>query len=398
MVKFKIKDNYNLNLITLSISILLISILFILPLAPQSLHYFLWAVVVLINTFIIIKYLYIDKIKNKSLKIDVLDISIFLFFIWQILIFIYHKEGFISLLKLYACVSTMLVLKNIELKKVHFSIIKYIAMIFIISWILNKIGKPIGEGYQAYFRNPNLLGIYSVNVFVLLWISKFNIKIIKILLLFASIYILLITKARTSYLQLMIIIFLFCIIYIYENYIFKYKNNYKNYLKIIFIIITTSVILFSILYPSIHNTEFGDIIDEISITLFDKSFFTGRNLIWKSTWDLILKGPIFGHGLNADIRNILNMELSTHNLYLSVILQQGFIGFILLINILYQSFKMIITRNKKTTNIIAVVIISAIVRETFEITLTHNILVAGIFIWFIIGLGLNKKDNFNIES
>jgi len=169
-------------------------------------------------------------------------------------------------------------------------------------------------------------------------------KVITIVFISSMSFNMLIVGGRTGYfLYLLLLLTLLIIIY------------KKQVLKPLLISFTIVLFVFTLTYKS--NGLFTQRIDQTVSTLkslnenshnFNSSF--GYRLgIWYYGSDVILDSPLFGTGTGdhmdavktkiKDEHKFLKIMPDMHNQYLEIILQFGFIGFLILLNIYYQVFR-----------------------------------------------------------
>ncbi|MFL2077339.1 O-antigen ligase family protein [Marinilactibacillus psychrotolerans] len=145
---------------------------------------------------------------------------------------------------------------------------------------------------------------------------------------FLTIAVLSITSTRSAILSIL----LFLLIYNWLEAIKKSKIIYK-FSFIIGIIILVGL---PILYSQLQYSNLGIMLNEYSRELFSKNFFSGRQYIWEYTLSFIRDQPIFGYGYSNDVLLSLGITASTHNLYLSLLLQGGIILLMIFIMFMYQ--------------------------------------------------------------
>lgn len=364
----------------------------ILPISTGVIHTVVWPIFVLFNGFLMILSLN-KKAQNSSgrLMLDPLDVSIVLFLIWQIFIFILHRKGFSYLVRSFAFLSTLYIYKTLSISKKNITLIGYIHLGFIVSWLLYFIFNYKVTKFQAYFGNPNYLGLMIINSIVVLTIVTYRIKAVKFCAIFIAFALLLFTSGRTAYLQLAIMLGLGTYIFAYRKYI--RNNKLSKQLTIFFALILFVIFMITIFYPILGQSPYANDLNSWSFNLFGKRFFTGRETIWASLLNEFGKHPIVGYGLGTDFHDFDDSIKSAHNLYISLLLQGGILNLLLLLNILYQIFRELVKHEDVLSTVACILLFGILLRETFEITLTHNLLTLGIFYWSFTGISLNSSQN-----
>ena len=131
--------------------------------------------------------------------------------------------------------------------------------------------------------------------------------------------------------------------------------------------------------------------------LFDSSL--PRFNIYKNSIKNILEKPMLGHGLNAhiEIENIFKKKISTDNYeshYLTVLIEVGFLGFIIYLYIFIYSFKKI-KRNKEFYITLIVSLLSLALFNSYQRNIFIFYLLAFIFSNIILN---SEKKTFTNKS
>ena len=168
-------------------------------------------------------------------------------------------------------------------------------------------------------------------------------------------------------------------------------------LRMVFWIEIFVLFAFVLIYPLLLEYNMGVVLDEYSQEHMGKQLLSGRNQIWLLVFESIGQSPVIGWGLSTVPKTLYGITLSCHNLFLQVALQEGIIGVLLLIAILYYILKNLVSRPITRCSITSMcVVFMILLHECFEISLTQNLLYIGLMMWFLLGLGLNH--NFNTDS
>jgi len=119
-----------------------------------------------------------------------------------------------------------------------------------------------------------------------------------------------------------------------------------------------------------------------------KSIMSGRADIWGRLINLIDLRPLFGFGPNTVATDVMGRDASSHNLYINMTLQIGYLGLLIFIIILFIIFmKYVFRGNNKLVRLSAAAFIAILAHQLFEITLVQNQLSIGLFQWMVIATG-----------
>lgn len=198
---------------------------------------------------------------------------------------------------------------------------------------------------------------------------------------FLTIAVLSITSTRSAILS----ISLFLLIYNWLEAIKKSKRVYK----ITFIIGIIFLVGLPILYSQLQYSNLGIMLNEYSRELFGKNFFSGRQYIWEYTLSLIRDQLLFGYGYSNDVLLSLGITASTHNLYLSLLLQGGIILLMIFIMFMYQIWiKYFYYLDHWIIKVSAAFLFPILLRANFDLILLENDIVISIFLWIPLIAGL----------
>ncbi len=217
---------------------------------------------------------------------------------------------------------------NIEFSREEGILLHFSLSILLLCWIL-VIDMPNGRGGNMWepggvLINPCSFGILSLAFYfhstILVGLLPIEKKAIKVLLavgLFAlGVYFIYISKCRASLLAL----FAFAGMQLFRKLL---RGHYR---KILLAMLAASLLfplLYIALYYAVGRFEF-----------LGKNFFSGRQIVWESVIDVILKYPILGCGSQAIIRVEGRLFAEPHNLFLGVWKMLGIIPVISLFIVL----------------------------------------------------------------
>ena len=138
--------------------------------------------------------------------------------------------------------------------------------------------------------------------------------------------------ARTSLLAVV----MFMVTYFCYPYICRRYSMYKLYFF--------CFILLFISLQYLYISGFFGFLDEFTRSIFGKSINSGRNFIWVELLQYISEKPYFGYGTNQSSSYLVSSyanwrNLSSHNLYLEILLRGGLLQLTLLMCIFYMLWK-----------------------------------------------------------
>ena len=295
------------------------------------------------------------------------------------------------------------VLKFEYVLKIWFFIL---AAVVIDAWIQFTFGENI---FGIKIRGDRLSGVFGDEMVIGAFIWKLSCPVISFLIIRSFInekflykkYLLactlfpitvLISGERMSF--LMYVFFLFTIL--------TYLSFYKKKLKLFFSLIVVSTLSLFLIFSSLNSVknrylEFYNIVGDFSESSYGKLFVSGFEL-WK-------KNPIIGVGLknfrvecDVQLENrepIIHPLCSTHphNLYLELLSESGFFGFIFFLFFIfsfcfYYINKNFILKKKNEKNFFIVTLFLSLVSFIWPVSTSGSFFTTwnGTFYWLIIGL------------
>lgn len=268
-----------------------------------------------------------------------------------------------------------------------FKVIFYVGAIsavysFILDYFSNEIDigflhltqNIVGRRPSSFLGNPNFFAIIlflGICSYFLMIANKKNIILFPLLLVQA--YALLETKSRAAIISLFIVVVLIVI----------YKLRYKKLALTILLSILgiVSVLIFIVVVNSRGSQT------------------NGRTEIWLKALEVFWKKPIFGHGFGMSIETIgITGGLSTHNVYIKILVETGIIGLISFLNIFFQSGLKLLKKLNHLDNdsmLLSIGIVSALMfHQFFESNLfVYNIIMSfWLLIMAYICVNLERKE------
>lgn len=340
---------------------------------------------ILIVTINILSEIVIIKKMNKH--IFKLYAILYIFFIYMLLNILINTNQNIEDALIKSIILILILIFPLSISRLKFgynfyntiTVVNILHLIFLLNFIAKEDADQIG--FMAYTANPNALAmvIYILIVFISLITLK-NKNIVYKIYIVIMIYFLILTKSRTTILALFISLGIY---FLLSN--FK-KITFKN------IFLVTIVILSSLLfiYIRLKDTELGNFLDKISLDIFDKSLFSGRNLIWSDALNIIKEEPIFGYGIKGGNYYILSSQRGFHNFYIEITMKLGIVGLFFILFYIYNIFKIIdlYCKNKEEI-LLSSYFLGVLIIQMFESTMGLSGMGIGLFQWFVISIAIN---------
>ncbi|WP_164667635.1 O-antigen ligase family protein [Virgibacillus doumboii] len=285
---------------------------------------------------------------------------------------------------------------KIQWKPGHIKAIAYllgIVLLFLfIHWV--KMDFPSYK-FKSIFRNPNYLAVF---LFCMLYFKIIAIKYGSNLerlyfsfLILLNLVLIYNTSSRSVVVAIGVILITWIIL----------RQFTRIYPYLLHIIVTLNII-FIILYVRLKDTSIGIFLDNISRTLFNKSFFSGRSDLWEGVLQAGVEKPVMGYGVGINASDVTEIKLTAHNQYLQTFLEVGLIGFAVFVFLLFCIWKLLIRRlDNFTAKWSACFFLGILVYENFELTLFQNNYSIAFFQWLIITIGITfsyKTEQNNTDG
>lgn len=313
------------------------------------------------------------------------------------------NRGITNTFEFVACIGVYLYFSNSEWNNKVILLIYRISIVFVLFHFLVWIAKGFGREFSSIYPNSNILGpfMFIAIYFILLRIFTTKKRLIPYIFLLIALVILLASDTRSVLLS----IFIGAIIYFIWNTIVKNKG--LSIFLFILIIVSFGSIVF--VYPKLPNwSQYGKL-EAWMLEHTGKSIMSGRADIWGRLNNLIDLRPIFGFGPNTVATDVIGREASSHNLYINMALQIGYLGLLIFILILFTIFMSYVSKgSNRLVKLSAAAFIAILAHQLFEITLVQNQLSIGLLQWLVIATGVgvttsksndkNKKEVINNEK
>ena len=313
------------------------------------------------------------------------------------------NRGITNTFEFVACIGVYLYFSNSEWNNKVILLIYRISIVFVLFHFLVWIAKGFGREFSSIYPNSNILGpfMFIAIYFILLRIFTTKNRLIPYIFLLIALVILLASDTRSVLLSM----FIGAIIYFIWNTIVKNKG--LSIFLFILIIISFGSIVF--VYPKLPNwSQYGKL-EAWMLEHTGKSIMSGRADIWGRLINLIDLRPIFGFGPNTVATDVIGRDASSHNLYINMALQIGYLGLLIFILILFTIFMSYISKgSNRLVKLSVAAFIAILAHQLFEITLVQNQLSIGLLQWLVIATGVgvttsksndkNKKEVINNEK
>lgn len=359
-------------------------------------------VIAFTNIFYFLRILY-----KRYIKIS--DIIILFLMVIYIIVSIVSSQnglgnkGITNTFEFVACIGVYLYFSNSEWNNKVILLIYRISIVFVLFHFLVWIAKGFGREFSSIYPNSNILGpfMFIAIYFILLRIFTTKKRLIPYIFLLIALVILLASDTRSVLLS----IFIGAIIYFIWNTIVKNKG--LSIFLFILIIVSFGSIVF--VYPKLPNwSQYGKL-EAWMLEHTGKSIMSGRADIWGRLNNLMDLRPIFGFGPNTVATDVIGREASSHNLYINMALQIGYLGLLIFILILFTIFMSYVSKgSNRLVKLSAAAFIAILAHQLFEITLVQNQLSIGLLQWLVIATGVgvttsksndkNKKEVINNEK
>jgi exopolysaccharide production protein ExoQ len=279
-----------------------------------------------------------------------------------------------------------------EILLIVFFFVGVLSLIF--SFFIDDLGKMTSETdggiyegvWRGVFTHKNSLGQFA-GLALIFSIFVFKPKLTNFILTTVFLILLIFSQSTTAILNTIIILIIFILYYLFR------------FFKFIFYLVSLLVIVFTGIYGL---SNFEDILN-----FFGKDItLTGRIFLWTSVIPAISDKPLLGHGFNgfwggpnSPSENVLS-ELTweaphSHNLFLDILLQFGFVGLIIWLLISFKAIKFSISNLISFNNKFHLFSVGFFLYFFFYSFLESNLISSRSLYWVIFAVvyNVNLKDN-----
>lgn len=264
----------------------------------------------------------------------------------------------------------------------------YILLIFLV-WIISGFT----SNFAGFYVNPNVLApyLFYISFFVIAYSLLKKKKVLLKIIVLISFLLIWMTSSRSIFLAILFVALTY--------YALKFIKKYRFLIDAFFFLIILFVLGFSFVYPNISSWDHFYYFETLSRTYTGKSLLSGRELIWHNILHLVNDRPYFGYGTGTLLRDVYTNNQSSHNLYLQIALQNGYVGLIVFLSLLFSIWRIFSNNiNDPIVRLSAAFFVGITIHQLFEVTLTQNNLSVGLMQWAIIAIGISRALKFKKQN
>jgi O-antigen ligase len=247
-------------------------------------------------------------------------------------------------------------------------------------WIIKGFPYP----FQGIFAQKNMLG--GATLFGMFFI--FAGRLISFskrwwnLGLLASLVVLLASGSRSGWLALVVIALVY--------FLWPHMAVKKWTFPLVFILAFLASL--AVIYVYVGLTQWSEFprLTALVLKYTHQNLYSGRQVLWPVLINAVKQHP-WGYGPGANPDTFVTVGLSSHNLYLQVLLQTGYIGLASLGAILFYIWnRLYLIHQDRIVRLAAAFLIGILIHESFEVSLIQNNLTIGIVMWTILAIGCGR--------
>lgn len=246
------------------------------------------------------------------------------------------------------------------------------------------------DWFNSYLSHKNMHGglLFGLMFFPLVALYSSDgvaKKIIWVVVLAFMLMLLYSTNSRASWLSVLVVMF--------NIFVWNFITARRYLFKLYFIGLVMCLFSMTFIYPYLSDLEGMSIYKEFVQELTGASLFSGRDRLWPELLNIISLRPVIGHGAGALPKDFIDTELSSHNLYLQIMLQVGALGLTAFIYFLYKIWNIYwFGRNDYVVKVSAAFFLAVLVYQFFDISLTQNNLSLALLQWLIFAIGISRAQ------
>ena len=167
------------------------------------------------------------------------------------------------------------------------------------------------------------------------------------------------------------------------------KALFFSYLLVGFLVVAAIIILL----PSELVIESLSPLNELSLQYTGARATSGRERLWPLLLHQASRSILLGHGPGAQPADFFYVrEISSHNLYLQILLQVGAVGLGSLALLFYCIWQLFWKgRHDSRVRLCASFFVALLIHQCFEVNLTQNNLAIGLLVWTVVGIGVSRS-------
>jgi len=340
-------------------------------------------------------YMLTRPVFRKDRGLNIIILAFGLYVAWMVFLILNGKPDrttIVRFIQIAGCIVAFVCGATIGFTKRQMKIARWAVKLILLAngavWVMQKM--PLKQ-FSFLVRNTASYGTLLFCWVLFLLVDK-KWTLTDWLAIALGLFLLFVSSARTSLLAALLTFFVILC--------FARRSPNKKASRVLLILILLgcagACLAFILMYAAPGYTKLGLYLNTLSRKYFGKNFYSGRHTLWNYLVEAIKAKPRFGYGLNVIPSDIVNIPLSAHNTFLQVALQTGVTGLVLLMGVLGSISGRLIQKRHAWFSVAGVACIAGIlVHECFESCLVQNMLVAGLQMWFVMGLCLNEtmKEN-----
>lgn len=349
------------------------------------------AVIVLSVILFTLKTIYYKKIYKFHIYIIIIAILYALTSLISVQ-FSSYGPSITNTLQFLACLGVFLYFTTLKLDKSIINRAYIITILFVLFHFFLWIIKGMPSQFASIYPNSNLIGAYMFIslFFIFIKIGTSNHKLLHIGIALIALIVLFASDTRSIILSLAITV---SIIIIWP---FLRKNRTISIMFYGLFIVSLFIVIF--IYPNLPNWKYYYIFETWMLEHTGKSIMSGRSDIWLAVNEYISINPGFGYGPNVVASDLIGRDASTHNLFLNITLQIGYVGLVLILILLFIIFMNYLKpKNNIIVKVSGAFFFGILTHQLFEITLIQNQLSIGLFQWIIIAAGISERFDFTLN-
>lgn len=302
-----------------------------------------------------------------------------------------HSPSLTNTFQFLACLAVFLYFTTIKWDKNLINRVYLITVFFVLIHFFIWISKGMPSQFLSIYPNSNLIGAYMFISMFFICLKIFTSKRKFVHLCFGLITLLILVASDTrSIILALLVSFILLILWPIIT-----KNKFISTIFYCLFIFSLFIVVF--VYPNLPNWKYYNTFESWMLEHTGKSIMSGRSDIWLSVNEYISIKPFLGYGPNVVASDLISKDASTHNLYLNLTLQLGYIGLIIFILILFIIFlNYLKSKESIVIKLSAVFFFGILTHQLFEITLIQNQLSIGLFQWIIIAIGISQTHKFEL--
>ncbi len=269
-----------------------------------------------------------------------------------------------------------------------------ISGVFILSTLIIWIAKGMPTRFAGYFENKNSFApiLYCQLFFIAITKETSNTtwtKYLRRIAIIAGLTLILAIEARSVWLALISTLITYTFLTRHAITEIRFRSWY--YFTIILLMIGTVVYAFIAQYSAAY------ILNEYTRQYTGGNLLSGRETVWLPLISTILERPLLGFGSGSSIGNVIQTDLSAHNLYIQTAFQVGFVGLLAFFALLAAIWRLLWHgRSSFAVRLSGAFLIGILTHQMFEVSLTQNNLSIGTLQWLVISVGVSKSLDITI--